>query len=136
MPVTCRAVQPAPVPWKPKPPCRVCRRLHCTDPSHAPKPRQRGERRLARPEYNTSAQRKRRKQTVDAWLAQHGHTLPNGDVIARCPECKQMRARFIADHVTPFVISGDEDGPLQVHCSVCSGRQGARLSARRKRKLI
>jgi ribosomal protein S27AE len=124
------------VPFKPKPPCRVCRRLHCTDPSHAPKPRQRGERRLARPEYNTSQERRRRKAAVDAFLAEHGHTLPNGDVIARCPECGEVRARFIADHVTSIAEGGAEDGPLRVHCARCSGRQGARLSARRKRKLI
>jgi 5-methylcytosine-specific restriction endonuclease McrA len=47
-----------------------------------------------------------------------------------------MRARFVADHVVPIAEGGAEDGELRVHCSVCSGRQGARLSARKKRKLI
>ena len=120
--------------WKPKPACPVCRRLNCTDPKHKRESKPRGVRRLERPDYNTSAERRRRRAAVDQFLAEHGHRLDNGDTIARCPECGQMRARFVADHTTPLAMGGSEQGPLGIQCAVCSGRQGARIAnAKRKR---
>lgn len=122
-------------PWAPKRACRVCRRLGCTIPSHQPKPRTRtGSTVERRPDYNSSKERRRREQTVAEWLVVHGRQCASGDVIARCPDCGQMRARFIADHVVPIADGGREDGPLAVHCATCSGRQGAALAARRKRE--
>lgn len=118
--------------WKPKPPCPICRRLGCQNPQHQKQPKQRGERKLARPEYNSSAQIRRRRETVAEWLSVHGIKLANGDLIARCPDCKQMRARFIADHITPIALGGSEDGPLTVHCASCSGKQGAAITNRRR----
>lgn len=116
------------MPNAPKRACLRCRRLNCTDPTHKPKPRERTQRKQPRPDYNTSRERSRRKAAVDAFLAEHGRECASGDVIARCPECRQMRARWVADHVTPIAQGGHEDGPLAVHCSSCSARQGARLA--------
>lgn len=114
------------MPWAPKPRCQTCGRIGCRE--HV---KTRGERRTPRPEYASSEQVARRRATVQAWLSEHGITLENGDVIARCPECGQMRARFVADHVIPLKLGGSEDGPLRVHCRSCSGRQGAALTNRR-----
>jgi hypothetical protein len=120
------------VPWAPKPACPVCRRVRCTDPSHRAKPR--GERKLARPEYGTSAERKRRHDTVAAFMAEHGFLLSDGKTTAaRCPECREVRVRFIADHVVPIAEGGTEDGELGIHCARCSGRQGAAIANRKRR---
>lgn len=118
------------MPTKPKPACRVCRRLNCTDPAHQPQPRQRTERRLERPDRRSAQETKRRRETVAAWLAEHGRECANGDVIARCPDCREMRARFVADHVHPLALGGSEDGELRVHCWRCSASQGATISNR------
>jgi hypothetical protein len=113
-------------PTSPKPRCRVCGQLHCTEPSHkARDPRQRDKRRLPRPDYNSHAQRSRRKAVVTAFLAEYGRQTQDGRTVAICPQCGQWRSKWVADHVVPFVVSGDENGELRVHCSVCSGRQGA-----------
>ena len=120
------------MPTSPKPRCRVCHQLRCTDPAHKRQPRQQTPRQLERPKRNTGPEIRRRRETVSAWLREYGITLENGDVIARCPECRQMRAHWVADHVTPFAEGGSEDGELRVHCRVCSGKQGARIAAKRR----
>ena len=123
------------MPWAPKKPCRICNRLNCQDPAHVRKPRQRTQATAERrPDYNSWPERRRRQKTVADWLAVHGRKCANGDIIARCPECHTMRARFIADHITPIAEGGSEDGPLAVHCGSCSARQGDRLSKARRRK--
>lgn len=122
------------MPTSPKPRCRVCKQLHCTDPSHKREPRQRTQAALQRPERNSWPERKRRAATVSAWLSVHGITLENGDVIARCPDCRQMRVNFVADHVHPLATGGPEDGELRIHCASCSGKQGARLAAWRRKQ--
>lgn len=120
-------------PVSPKPRCRVCHALHCMDPTHKRQPRQRTQRRQPRPDYNSKQQRSRRKAVVTAFLAEHGRVTEDGRTVAVCPQCKHWRSRFVADHVIPFIVSGDENGQLRVHCSVCSGRQGAAIANRRKR---
>lgn len=120
------------MPVSPKPRCAVCGRIGCTE--HGRKARQRTERRLERPERGSSAETRRRAAVVAAFMAEHGRQCANGDVIARCPECRQMRARFVADHVVAIALGGSEDGELRVHCVSCSGRQGATI-ANRKRKV-
>jgi len=122
------------VPVSPKPRCRICKQLHCTDPAHKRQPRQRtGSTSERRPEYNSHAERKRRALAVKQFLSQHGHTLDNGDVIARCLQCHELRAHFVADHVVPMIQGGSESGDLRVHCARCSGQQGAKLAGKRKR---
>ena len=122
------------VPTSPKGRCRVCKQLHCTDPKHARQPRQRTQASVQRPTRNTWPERKRRAAIVSAWLSVHGRALENGDVIARCPDCRQMKRNFVADHVLPLAQGGSEDGELRVHCASCSGRQGARLAALRRQR--
>ena len=124
------------MPWSPKPRCRICRQLHCQNPDHQKKPRERGDRVLARPDYNSTAQVKRRRRAVDLFLLDNAVPTDDGRLVAVCPQCGSWRSKFVADHVVPIAEGGTEDGALQVHCSVCSGRQGAMLAARRKRKLI
>jgi len=124
------------MPISPKPRCRICKRLHCADPAHKRQPRQSTSVTTERrPEYNSSHERKRRAAVVAAFLAEHGHTLDDGTVIAYCPDCRQRRAHFIADHVVPVAMGGTESGELRVHCRVCSGRQGALIAARRRRHI-
>ena len=120
------------MPTSPKGRCRVCHRLRCAEPTHKRQPRQQTPRNLERPERNTGPEIRRRRETVAAWLYEHGITLANGDVIARCPECRQMRAHWVADHIVPYAEGGSEDGELRVHCRVCSGKQGARIAAKRR----
>src|SRR5674476_689349 len=109
------------MPISPKPRCRICKRLHCTDPAHKKQPRTRtGSTSERRPEYNSSHEIKRRAAVVAAFMAEHGHALDDGTVIAYCPDCRQRRAHFIADHVVPIAQGGTEDGELRVHCRVCS----------------
>jgi hypothetical protein len=120
------------MPSSPKPRCRVCHQLHCTNPEHKWQPSKRGERVTERPDYSTSHERKRRAATVAAFMAEHGFVLENGDVVAHCPECRRLRARFVADHIVPLIEGGSEDGELRVHCRSCSGKQGARIAARRR----
>ena len=124
------------MPTSPKPRCRVCHQIRCTDPAHAKQPRQRTQPSVQRPERNTWPERKRRAAVVSEWLSTHGVELEDGSVIARCPDCREWRTRWVADHVVPLVMGGTEDGALRVHCSVCSGRQGARLAAWRKRHRV
>ena len=118
------------MPISPKPRCRVCQQLHCTEPSHRWQPDKRGIRNTPRPEYNTSRERKRRAAAVAAFLAEHGFVLANGDRVARCPDCGRVRAQWVAHHIVPF-IEGGEQGELRVHCRSCSGKEGARIAARR-----
>jgi hypothetical protein len=87
---------------------------------------------LPRPDYRTWQERKRRAAAVAGFLAVHGRKCANGDVIARCPECRKMRAHWVADHVVPFAVSGDETGELTVHCRKCSASQGARIANARR----
>ena len=67
------------------------------------------------------------------FLDEHGFPLASGDLAARCPECHKVRTHFVADHVVPIALGGHEDGPLSVHCRSCSGAQGARLGAERRK---
>ena len=126
------------MPVSPKPRCRICHQLHCANPDHKWQPfkGRSGQNRQPRPGYNSSAEIRRRRKVVAQFLAENGQTNDDGLLIALCPQCGHWRVKFIADHITPIAEGGSEDGPLQVHCSVCSGRQGARLAARKKRRLI
>jgi len=123
------------MPTRPKYPCPRCHHVRCTCPlvdEGSAWAGQRGRRRLQRPTRNSSSERKRRADVVAAFRAQHGVFCSDGSVVARCPECNKMKARFVADHIVPIAFGGTEDGPLRVHCLSCSGRQGARI-ARMKR---
>jgi len=119
-------------PVSPKGRCRVCHQLRCADPAHKRQPRQQTPRQLERPERKSYAETQRRAAVVKAWLWEYGITLDNGDVIARCPECRQMRAHWVADHIVPYAEGGSEDGELRVHCRRCAGRQGALIAAKRR----
>lgn len=122
-------------PMRPRPACRVCRRVGCTDPSHKPKPFAKAETTAERrPEYRSYAQQKRRRATVNAWLSMHevGRT-EQGKRVAVCPDCQQLRCAWIADHVVPVMDGGSEDGALRVHCLSCSRSQGARVGHKRSR---
>ncbi len=121
------------MPIRPKPRCSTCGRLGCTEHKRPPWVA-RGERREARPERTSYAETKRRREVVAQFMAEHGITLPNGDVIARCPQCHQMKARFVADHVVPLAVGGSETGRLRVHCASCSGRQGAAITNAKRRR--
>ena len=119
-------------PVSPKGRCRVCSRLNCTE--HKKQPRQRTPASVQRPDYNSWPERKRRAAVVADWLAAHGIETEDGQVMARCPDCRQWRTRWVADHVRPLARGGEEAGELRCHCAVCSGRQGARLAARRRHR--
>ena len=122
-------------PVSPKYPCARCRRVHCVCPPQAPRPAWQDSQptKDRRPDYVTYAERKRRKDTVDAWLEQHSHGNVHGKQVAICPDCHQARASWVADHITPMARGGDESGPLRVHCVSCSRKQGARLAGEHRR---
>jgi 5-methylcytosine-specific restriction protein A len=111
----------------PPKPCRVCQRLHCSDPAHVRKPfaGKRGQRRLDRPQANSGSEIRRRREAVAAWRAQHGDW---------CPRCNRHDVKLTAEHVAPFAESHDEGGPLSVLCVSCQGRQGARIANTRRRR--
>ena len=118
------------MPKAPKYPCQRCKHVRCT--CTEPPTKTRGERLLPRPQYKTSAERKRRAAAVSAFLDEHGFLLASGDLAARCPECRHVRAKWVADHVLSIADGGREDGELTVHCRSCSGKQGARIAAQRR----
>lgn len=104
----------------------MCRRLDCTDERHRPNHER------VRTSYGRTisyAERKRNKQMVDAWLAEHG---------AWCPFCGEADyyesdgkpVQITADHVTPLSQGGDWYGPIQPMCRRCQARQGAKLANR------
>ena len=69
------------------------------------------------------------------FLNEHGFLLSDGKTMAaRCPECRAVKVKWVADHVVPLAEGGTEDGALQVHCKTCSGRQGARITAKKRRR--
>ena len=69
------------------------------------------------------------------FLNEHGFMLSDGVTkAAHCPECREVRVKWVADHVVPLAEGGTEDGALQVHCKTCSGRQGARITAKKRRR--
>jgi hypothetical protein len=124
------------MPVRPKYPCSRCHHVRCTC---APRPERKAWQdstptKQRRPDYATYAERKRRKATVDAWLGQHSRSQHMGKPVAICPECKQLRSSWVADHVVPVDVSGDEHGDLRVHCRSCSSKQGARLAAAHRRQ--
>jgi hypothetical protein len=119
-------------PTKPKPACRVCRRLNCDNPAHKPQPfASAPPTRERRPDWD--ADRKRRRAAVKAWLAVNGSPTLDGKMAAVCEDCGHWATSFVADHLAPVAMSGDEYGQLRVHCVACSRRQGGQVSnARRK----
>ena len=120
------------MPSAPKPACSKCRRKHCDDPTHKRPPRERTPRRT--PRHVSWQERKRRKREVDAFTAANCIDVNDeGKRVCYCPACGNMAVSFVADHITPWIEGGDEDGPLRVTCSTCSHRQGARLSNPRGR---
>ena len=69
------------------------------------------------------------------FLNEHGFLLSDGKTMAaRCPECGAVKVKWVADHVVPLADGGTEDGALTVHCKTCSGRQGMRIAAKKRRR--
>ncbi len=123
------------MPVRPKSPCPRCRRVRCVCPPAEMRERKPWAQRPAatakrRRVYVTSRERKRRKSTVEMWLNQNQRGYLHGKPCAICPECHELRNAFVADHVVPIAVGGDEGGPLRVHCRSCSNRQGGRIGRR------
>lgn len=120
------------MPYRPKRPCPVCRRLVCDDERHRPRSepwtKDKPDIKERRPRYGTRREQQRRRRTVQNWLAANGVPMGDGKLAAICPECGHWRTAFVADHLTPVLDGGDEGGPLGVHCRSCSNSQGARLA--------
>ena len=106
------------MPTRPKSPCPVCRRVGCDNPDHKRvvdyRARMEAER-IRRP--YSYAERKRRGDTVRAWVEVHGYV---------CPICGKETADLTADHIVPYAKTGDENTPLQVMCRSCNAKKGAR----------
>jgi len=64
----------------------------------------------------SAAEVRRRKATVDAWIASNGPMCPGW---ARSPH---LSRDLTADHVIPRFYGG-EDGPLVVRCRSCNTRR-------------
>jgi 5-methylcytosine-specific restriction enzyme A len=65
-------------------------------------------------------ERKRRRATVEAWVAVHGLWCPGWGVPAhRVDRFSQLSA----DHVHPIALGGREDGPVVVRCLGCNTRR-------------
>lgn len=71
-----------------------------------------------RPRAST-AETRRRAQTVADWVTTHGWVCPGWQ---RPPH---PSADLTADHVIPFAASRSEDGPLAVLCRPCNGSKQA-----------
>jgi len=77
-----------------------------------------------RPGY-TSAERRRRKQVVDAWRARYGERCPGWGEPAHGTDPTNP---LTADHVVAVALGASEDGPLSVLCRRCNGRKGHRAN--------
>src|SRR5690349_5203512 len=104
--------------------CRRCWLRTQRRPAAGPK--------VAREGYDWS-ERKRRKATVDAWVAEHGWMCPGYGIAAHMV----MPGKLSADHVTPVARGGPENGPLAVLCLSCNsakrdGRKPRAATAQRR----
>lgn len=123
---------------RPKSPCPRCHHVRCTCATDGLRPKRkawddrRRQTKDRRPRYVSSVERKRRRDTVDAWLNANALGMVDGRKWAICPECRQARTQWVADHVHPVALGGQEDGRLVVHCKSCSSRQGGRIGRHRQ----
>ena len=120
------------MPTRPKSPCPRCRRVRCICVPEEQRPKRKAwqgkrETKQYRRTYVTARERKRRKDTVDAWLRINAFGMRDGKPIAVCPDCHYSRTSWVADHERPVALGGTEDGPLRVHCRACSNKQGAEI---------
>jgi len=125
--------RPCPLPSKPAPPCRVCRKLHCSDPAHKPKPfAYAAPTRDRRPDYDR--ERRRRRKFVRDQLNMHGVHIGDGVWAATCATCGRSKSLpirdWLADHITPVSAGGSESGPLRLSCVQCQRRQGGHIGSR------
>jgi hypothetical protein len=67
-------------------------------------------------------ERRRRKDAVDDWVAEHGPVCPGyGNRSAH------WSSDLTADHAVPVAAGGAEDGALVVRCRSCNSGRGSRL---------
>jgi len=112
------------LPVSPKPRCRTCKKIRCTDPTHKPKAFANGvPSRQRRPGWD--AGRKRREAIVKQHRAQYGDW---------CPLCGRSEVKLSADHITPVALGGSEDGPLRVACMDCQHKQAGHVGAEVQRR--
>lgn len=107
-------------PWAPKPACRVCRRMGCTDPTHK-------QRAPSTSPPRAWQERKRRAEFLAAWIAERGPLCLG---YSRPPHYVSER-ELTADHVTPRQYGG-ESGPLQALCLSCNVARGNATRDRRR----
>ena len=105
-------------------PCLTCGKLtpnrRCPPHETAERTRHNNRPRPAnrRPEY-TAAERKRRADTVTAWIQVNGFMCPGFE---RPPH---PSTDLTADHITDVHLGGAEGGPLSVLCRSCNSAKGA-----------
>ena len=127
------------MPTRPKSPCPRCHHVRCVCEPR-PEKRESGwhrsrETRERRTTYQSSKEKRRRSDAVRVFLAEHSRgTIAPGRTLALCPDCKRLRTRWVADHVRPIALGGEEGGPLRVHCRVCSDQQGSMIANAMQRR--
>lgn len=120
---------------RPKPVCPVCRRrvCICSEETKAETKRRResGWARYPstpRPGIQSAAEKRRRREFVRRWIAEHGPLC----VGYKRPPHMVNPKDLTADHVHPVALGGAEDGPLQAMCRACQNRQGSDLANARR----
>jgi hypothetical protein len=67
-------------------------------------------------------ERQRRKDAVDAWIAEHGLVCPGyGN------QAMYWSSDLTADHAVPVAAGGAENGALVDRCRSCNSGRGSRL---------
>jgi 5-methylcytosine-specific restriction protein A len=102
------------MPTKARRACSVCRQSLAADERHGHEPQRKPAPASARYSW---AERKRRAETVAAWVLVHGWVCPGYGVPPH------PASDLTADHLIPRSLGG-EHGPLGVACAGCNARRG------------